>query len=129
MARKATSRTAHAESSSGNVQFGKLSTMIGSQARQVDHAGRCHDAAAVRLDAALYELEQLRRELAAVVDPSLLVSTQRLLAAAAKMRAEDTCLEERPRASGEAGNAGSTEPEATKPASKASPAGSLQPAA
>ena len=59
----------------------QLSGVIEGAALQVERAGRWHAGAGQRVDAALYELEQLRRDLEAVVDPALLAGTRRILAA------------------------------------------------
>ena len=75
-------QSGHQSGEQDGGQLGRLSAIVGTQARQVERADRCHSAAAVRLDAALYELEQLRDELAAVVDPALLVATDRLIGTA-----------------------------------------------
>ena len=51
-------------------------------------AEECHAGAAQRVDSALYELEQLRRELEAVIDPTLLVRTAPAVSAPAPSAAQ-----------------------------------------
>jgi hypothetical protein len=58
----------------------RLAGIIDSTARHAARADACHRCAEVRIDAALYELEQLRSDLAAVVPPAMLTGTERLLA-------------------------------------------------
>jgi hypothetical protein len=57
----------------------KLTSVVETAARHVERAEQCHRGAGIRIDAALYELEQLRMELQAVVDPALLQGTSRIL--------------------------------------------------
>jgi hypothetical protein len=54
---------------------GRLSDVVARAARNSLRAQKCHDSASVRVDAALYELEKLREELKAVVDPARLAPT------------------------------------------------------
>lgn len=64
-------------------KVGRLSDVVASAARHSARAQACHDDAGVRVDAALYELEQLRQELKAVVDPRLLARSSGTSEAAA----------------------------------------------
>lgn len=64
-------------------QLSRLSGIVEAAAYHSERARQCHAAAGVRVDAALYELEQLRLELQAVVAPSLLAGTRRVLERAA----------------------------------------------
>lgn len=61
----------------------KLTAVVDTTAQHVERAERCHRGAGIRIDAALYELEQLRMELQSVVDPALLQGTNRILDTAA----------------------------------------------
>lgn len=63
-------------------QIARLSEVVERTARHGARAEQCHENAGLRIDAALYELEQLRHELEAVVDPALLAGTSRILAEA-----------------------------------------------
>ncbi|MEQ1715340.1 MAG: hypothetical protein ABL907_05055 [Hyphomicrobium sp.] len=60
-----------------DAQLTRLSGVIERASLHGERAQRCHDGAGLRIDAALYELEQLREELRAVVDPALLAGFQR----------------------------------------------------
>ncbi len=64
-------------------QIGRLSDVVDNAARHGARAQECHEGASLRVDAALYELEQLRSELSAVVDPRLLARTGGILEAEA----------------------------------------------
>lgn len=59
--------------------MGKLSTVVDAACRHGERAQALHESAGRRIDAALYELEQLRQELEAVVDPQLLKRTSEIL--------------------------------------------------
>ena len=61
----------------------KLTSVVETAAQHVERAEQCHRGAGIRIDAALYELEQLRMELQSVVDPALLKGTSRILDAEA----------------------------------------------
>jgi hypothetical protein len=91
--------------------------VVESTARHVERAERCHRGAGIRIDAALYELDQLRMELQSVVDPALLEGTSRLLdsSAAEKSKAATT--------------SNPTPHETADTALKAAPAGSARSAA
>ncbi len=53
-------------------QLGRLSGVVENAAMRADNAKRCHDDARRHIDSALYELDQLRLELGAIVDPRLI---------------------------------------------------------
>jgi hypothetical protein len=65
------SAPAHAEgmpeADSARRQMERLAALIHASARRGERAARCHASAARRIDAAIYELEQLRAEIATVV--------------------------------------------------------------
>lgn len=65
--------------------MGKLSTVVDAACRHGERAQACHDSAGRRIDAALYELDQLRQELEAVVDPQLLKRTGEILQGASAL--------------------------------------------
>ncbi len=60
-------------------QLSKLTAVVETAAQHVERAEHCHRSAGIRIDAALYELDQLRMELQTVVDPALLQGTSRIL--------------------------------------------------
>ena len=60
-------------------QIGRLSDVVDNAARHSARAQECHEGASVRVDAALYELEQLKNELSTVIDPRLLARTSGIL--------------------------------------------------
>ena len=66
----------------------RLTGIIASAARHGERASTLHEYANRRIDSALYELDQLRLELGAVVDPHLLKETAALLAASADVLRE-----------------------------------------
>lgn len=55
-------------------QMQRLLELIHSSARRSERAVRCHARAAQRIDAAIYELEQLRAEIATVIRPKPVAS-------------------------------------------------------
>lgn len=73
-----------------NAQIDRLSGVVENAATRSDRAKRCHDDARRQIDSALYELDQLRLDLGAVVDPKLIARTPEAPAidAKAETRAE-----------------------------------------
>ena len=69
-------------------QLNRLSGVIENAAMRADNAKRCHDDARRHIDSALYELDQLRAELGAIVDPKLIARPTEPPAAAATPKAE-----------------------------------------
>lgn len=59
--------------------LGRLSKAVDAARRHGERAEALHLGAGRRIDAALYELEQLRQDLQSVVDPKLLVRTSEIL--------------------------------------------------
>ena len=51
-------------------QMERLAAVVRATAGRGERAARCHAGAAQRIDAAIYELEQLRAEIASVLRPS-----------------------------------------------------------
>lgn len=95
--------------SHASPQLSKLTTVVESAAHHVERAEHCHRGAGVRIDAALYDLEQLRMELGAIVDPALLQTTSRPPAAeVARREVASGAAAEPPSAPPTAGRAGST---------------------
>ncbi len=62
----------------------RLTGVVEAAARHGERAQSCHDDASLRIDSALYELEQLRRELESVVPSELLQRAHEILADAAR---------------------------------------------
>ena len=59
-----------APADAARLQMDRLATLVHASARRSERAHRCHAGAAQRIDAAIYELEQLRAEIASVLRPS-----------------------------------------------------------
>ena len=67
-------------------QLTKLSGVVETAAGHGERASHYHERAGLRVDAALYELEQLRKELESVVDPQLLARTMAILEQSAALK-------------------------------------------